>query len=315
MRHFFSLDSSADSATEICHYEARFKRTGNRPVDLESKMPLNSVWSILLLILGVYLTLGLLLFIFQAHFLYYPNIPSRSVLATPERRGLEYEPVEIITDDGIRLDGWFVPTSKERRGVLLFFHGNAGNISHRLDSLRIFHDLGLAVLIFDYRGYGRSDGKASEEGTYLDAEAAWHYLTEQRHIPADNIVLFGRSLGAAIAAHLASRRKPTALIMESSFTSVPDFAASYYWMFPVRWLARFQYDARAYLRSVQCPVLIVHSRDDEIIPFRYGRELFASANSPKEILELRGGHNEGFLLSGQDYIDGLDAFLSKYLVK
>ena len=103
--------------------------------------------------------------------------------------------------------------------------------------------------------------------------------------------------------------------MESSFTSVPDFAANHYWMFPVRWLARFQYDARAYLQSVECPVLIVHSRDDEIIPFRYGQELFASANDPKELLKIRGGHNEGFLISGRDYIDGLDDFLSKHLVK
>lgn len=277
-------------------------------------MPLNSVWSILLLALGTYLALGLLLFIFQAHFLYYPNIPTRSVLATPERIGLTYEPVEIITDDEIRLDGWFVPTAKERRGVLLFFHGNAGNISHRLDSLKIFHDLGLAVLIFDYRGYGRSEGKVSEPGTYLDAEAAWRYLTERRRIPEENIVLFGRSLGAVIAARLASRRKPKALIMESSFTSVPDFAASYYWMFPVRWLVRFQYDARMFLRSVECPVLVVHSRDDEIIPFRYGRELFGSANEPKELLEIRGSHNEGFLVSGRDYTGGLDAFLSKHLV-
>ena len=278
-------------------------------------MPLNSIWSILVLALGIYLGLGLLLFFFQARLLYYPNLPSRAVVATPEWIGLAYEPVEIVTDDGVRLDGWFLPATKEPRGALLFFHGNAGNISHRLDSLGIFHDLGLAVLIFDYRGYGRSDGRISEQGTYLDAQAAWRYLTEQRRIPEENVVLFGRSLGAAIAAYLASEHGPAALIIESSFTSVPDFAASYYWMYPVRWLVRFRYDVREYLRSVACPVLIVHSPDDEIIPFRHGRDLFAGANEPKEFLEIRGGHNEGFLASGRDYVGGLDAFLSKHLAR
>ncbi len=286
-----------------------------RCVHLGATMPLNNIWSILLLALGLYLALGLLLFLFQGRLLYYPNLPSRAIVGTPERIGLAYEPVEIVTDDGIRLDGWFVPATTEPRGALLFFHGNAGNISHRLDSLRIFHDLGLAVLIFDYRGYGRSDGWVSERGTYLDAAAAWRYLTEQRRIPEDEIVFFGRSLGAAIAAHLATEHEPKALILESSFTSVADFAASQYWMYPVRWLVRFHYDAREYLGSVACPVLIVHSRDDEIIPFRHGRDLFADANEPKEFLELRGGHNDGFLASGPDYIGGMDVFLSKYLAE
>jgi fermentation-respiration switch protein FrsA (DUF1100 family) len=278
-------------------------------------MPLNSIWPILLFALGIYLVLGLLLFFFQARFLYYPNLPSRAVTATPDRIGLAYEPVEILTDDGIRLDGWFVPATKERRGVLLFFHGNAGNISHRLDSLKIFSDLGLAVLIFDYRGYGASDGQISEQGTYLDAKAAWRYLIEQRRVPPENVVLFGRSLGAAVAAHLTTEHRPKALIMESGFTSVPDFAASHFWMYPVRWLVRFRYDTLEYLRGVDCPVLIIHSRDDEIIPFRHGRELFAGAKEPKAFLEIRGGHNDGFLVSGRDYRNGLDAFLSKHLDK
>jgi fermentation-respiration switch protein FrsA (DUF1100 family) len=276
-------------------------------------MSLSSIWSLLLVALGAYLVLGLLLFLFQAHLLYYPNIPSRAVTAAPDRIGLAYEPIEFVAEDGVRLDGWFVPAAGKARGVLLFFHGNAGNISHRLDSLRLFHGLGLAVLIFDYRGYGRSQGKVSEPGTYLDAEAAWRYLTEERSVPADDIMLFGRSLGAAVAAYLATKRRPRALIMESSFTSVPDFAASYYRIYPVRWLARFRYDAMEYLRSVDCPVLIVHSRDDEIIPFRHGRQLFAGAKEPKAFLELRGGHNDGFLVSGRDYLDGLDAFLSEHL--
>jgi len=276
-------------------------------------MSLSSIWSFLLVVLAVYLALGLFLYFSQSRLLYFPDMPSRTVAATPDNVNLAYESIEIVTDDGVRLDGWFLPAEGKARGALLFFHGNAGNISHRLDSLQIFASLRLDVLIFDYRGYGRSDGEVSEQGTYLDAEAAWRYLTEERRIPQKDIVLFGRSLGAAIAAHLAARQEPRALIMESGFTSAPDLAADLYWYFPVRWLARFRYDARKYLGSVNSPVLIVHSRDDEIIPVRHGRDLFAAASEPKEFLEIAGGHNEGFLASGSTYIGGLDDFLSRHL--
>lgn len=148
-----------------------------------------------------------------------------------------------------------------------FLHGNAGNISHRLDSLRIFHGLGLDVLILDYRGYGRSEGRPSEEGTYRDARAASRYLVEARGVAPERIVVFGRSIGAAIAAALAVEQRPAALILESGFTSVPDLAADLYPWLPARRLARLHYDTRARLPHVTVPVLIVHSRDDEIISF------------------------------------------------
>ncbi|MDZ4339488.1 MAG: alpha/beta hydrolase [candidate division NC10 bacterium] len=271
-------------------------------------MPLHSIWTVLLLIAGAYAALVLVLFLFQSRLLYLPHIPSRAILATPEEVGLAYERVTITTEDGVALDGWFVP-APARRGTLLFFHGNAGNISHRLDSLKIFYDLGLATLIIDYRGYGRSTGEPSEEGTYRDAEAAWRYLTGARQIPARDIALFGRSLGAAVAAHLATRHAPGALILESAFTSVPDLAAELYPFLPARWLARFRYPTAADLRSVSCPVLIVHSRNDEIIPFAHAQRLFAAAREPRRLLEIRGGHNDGFLVSRPTYVEGLDAFL------
>ena len=255
-----------------------------------------------------YALLILLMFVFQSWLLYYPNLPSRKIAATPDMVGLTYEPVKIVTDDGVELDGWYLP-AENARGVLIFFHGNAGNISHRLDSLKIFNGLGLSTLIFDYRGYGRSQGKVSEQGTYRDAEAVWRYLSEQ-NVPAGRIIVFGRSLGAAIAAYLATRHTPAGLILESAFTSVPDFAARTHWYLPARWLARFSYSTEVYLKSVKCPVLIVHSREDDIIPFRNGRELFDAASEPKQFLRIRGNHNEGFLLSGQTYVDGLDTFLT-----
>lgn len=273
---------------------------------------LNGAGVLLLYAASLYGAVLLLLFVFQPRLLYYPNLPSRDVTATPEDIGLSYEAVAIVTEDRVRLDGWFIP-AQDARGVLLFFHGNAGNISHRLDSLKIFSDLRLSVLIFDYRGYGRSDGEPSEQGTYRDAEAAWRYLTEQRHIPAHDIALFGRSLGAAVAAYLASRHAPKALIVESAFTSVPDLAAELYPFLPARWLARFRYSTEDYLGSVDCPVLVVHGRDDEIIPYTHGERLFAAAKEPKRFLEIRGGHNEGFLVSGQHYVKGLDAFLAAHI--
>ena len=274
-------------------------------------MPFSTIWVILLLV-GGYVALVFILFFFQSHLLYLPNVPSRDVIVTPDDAGLAYESVTIATGDGVTLDGWFVP-ARQARGVLLFFHGNAGNISHRLDSLKIFNELGLTTLIFDYRGYGRSEGEPSEEGTYRDAEAAWRFVTEGRHIPPREVVLFGRSLGAAIAADLATRVNPAALIIESAFTSIPDLAAALYPFLPARWLARFSYSTQAALVSVLCPLLIVHSRDDEIIPFTHGQRLFAVANEPKRLLELRGGHNDGFLVSRHAYMDGLHAFLQPHL--
>ena len=282
-----------------------------RPL-MRPRMRFSNVWIILLLVGGAYGALVLTLFFFQSHLLYLPNVPSRDVVVTPAAAGLAYEAVTIITEDGVTLDGWFVPVS-QARGLLLFFHGNAGNISHRLDSLKIFNELGLATLIFDYRGYGRSEGEPSEEGTYRDAEAVWRFVTEGWHLPPREVVLFGRSLGAAIAAHLATRHTPGALIIESAFTSVPDMAAELYPFLPARWLARFRYSTQADLVSVVCPLLIVHSRDDEIIPFAHGQRLFAVANEPKRLLELRGGHNDGFLVTRHTYVDGLHTFLQAHL--
>lgn len=266
----------------------------------------------LLVMAGAYGTLVLLLYFAQASLLYLPDIPSRTISATPWDIGLDYETVWLTAEDGVRLNGWYVP-AKRARGTLLFFHGNAGNVSHRLDSLRIFHALDLNVFVFDYRGYGLSEGKPSEEGTHRDALAAWRYLTEARSAAPASTVLFGRSLGAALAAWLAARARPGVLILESAFTSVPDLAAELYWWLPARRLSRLHYATLDYLDQVRCPVLVVHSPEDEIIPYRHGLALFEAAHPPKEFLGLRGDHNTGFLLSGADYVRGLDGFLARHL--
>ncbi len=261
-----------------------------------------------------YAVLAVALFFYQPNLLYFPDMPTREIEVTPGDIGLGFETITLVTRDDEQLDAWFIPAN-DARGVLLFCHGNAGNISHRLESIRLFHELGLSVLIFDYRGYGQSSGKPTEKGTYRDADAAWHYLVTQRGIPAEHIILFGRSLGASIAADLATRQSAAGVILESAFTSVPDVAAQLYPWLPVRWLSRYQYDTRKKLADIHSPVLIVHSRDDEIISYSNGERLFEAANEPKQFLELRGGHNDGFFVSGKDYIQRLDGFLGNVLAR
>ena len=269
-------------------------------------LPMLGIW-IVITIAGVYLAFAGFLFIFQSHYIYYPE---RVLSVTPHSIGLQFESVSFETTDGVQLSGWFVP-SESARGVILFCHGNAGNISHRLDSIQIFHQLGLDVFIFDYRGYGQSEGKPTEQGTYKDAEAAWRYLIEERQVKPNEVIIFGRSLGGAVASWLAQSHTPGGLILESTFTSLPDIAAGLYPYLPVRLLLRFEYNTAEYLGRVDCPVLIVHSRDDEIMPFNHGQQLFESAKEPKKFLEITGTHNNGFITSGKRYEDGLHTFISQ----
>lgn len=210
----------------------------------------------------------LVLFLRQDGMIYYPELGGRDYESTPAQFGMSYEAVTLTTSDGIRLDAWYVP-AEHARGALLFAHGNGGNISHRLDAIRMFHDTGLSVFIFDYRGYGKSAGEPSEDGTYRDAEAVWQYLTVQRGIAPTRIVMYGESLGGAVATYLTTRHQPGALILASVLTSVPDMAAELYPWLPVRWLSRYRYDTRRYLQEVHAPVLMMHSREDEIIPYHH----------------------------------------------
>jgi pimeloyl-ACP methyl ester carboxylesterase len=247
----------------------------------------------------------------QDDLLYYPAIPSRQVTTTPAAIGLTYETLRIETADGPVLSGWFVPARPER-AVLLFFHGNAGNISHRMESLQLFHRLGLSVLIFDYRGFGDSEGAPSEGGSYRDAEAAWNHLVAERGVAPGHVVLFGRSLGAAIAARMAREHRAAAVIVESGFTSVPELAAELWPYLPVRWLTRFEYPTREDLARSQAPVLVIHGRDDELVPIAHGRALFEAAPQPKAFLLLEGGgHNDAFMVDRARYRAGIGAFLDR----
>lgn len=258
---------------------------------------------------GLYGLLVLFVYYNQASLLFLPHIPERNITRTPDHIHLKYEEIILHTRDQQRLLAWWVP-HPQAAGTILFFHGNAGNIGHRLETLQTFHELGYNVFMPEYRGYGQSSGKPSEAGLYLDADSAWQYLTNHRKIPASQIIIAGRSLGAAVALYLAEQQPARAVLIESAFTSVPDMATLHYPWLPVRWLSKFEFDNRARIGKVRSPILIVHSQDDEITPYTHAQQLYALAGQPKHLLELQGGHNESLYVSYGKYRDGLRQFLS-----
>ena len=266
-------------------------------------------WNLLIFIAIAYAAIVTVLFLFQSRLVYFPNI-DRELSVTPQAYGLDFESVNLPTEDGETLHAWWVP-AKDARGTILFFHGNAGNISHRIDYLRMFRKLGYATLIFDYRGYGNSTGSPSEAGTDRDAAAAWRWLTQTRGLRPEEIVYAGESLGAAVASGLAVRHPPRALVLLSTFTSVPDLGAKIYPFIPVRLISRYSYDNRAHVRQIKVPVLVAHSRDDDIVPFAHGRRVFEAANEPKQFLEMSGGHNDGFIFMREEWVKTLAAFLER----
>lgn len=258
-----------------------------------------------------YAALAALLFFFQSRFVYYPEM-GRGDSATPALLQLSFEEVSIATTDGETLHGWFVP-AREARATVLFLHGNAGSIVHRLDWLPMFQRMRLSVLLVDYRGFGRSSGRPSEAGTHADADAAWRHLTETRGLAAGAIVIFGESLGGAVAARLAARVAPAALVLHSAFTSAPDLAADLYPFLPARLLTRFDYDTLGAVKALRCPLLVAHSLRDEIVPVSHGRRLFEAAAAPKQWLELAGGHNDGFIFMRPEWVQAFGNFLDAAL--
>jgi len=267
--------------------------------------------SAIFIIVSVWVLLSVMLHFFQEHFIYFPQ---SEIVATPEVISLDYEELTLTTSDGIEINAWWIPHSNAR-ATLLFLHGNAGNISHRLDSMNIFYQLGLSVLIIDYRGYGKSTGKPSEQGTYIDAETAWRYLIDEKKIKNNEIIIFGRSLGGAVASWLAEKYPSAALILESNFTSIADIGSHYYPYLPTKMLARIKYPSIDRMSNIKSPLLVIHSADDDIVPYKFGKQLFEKANKPKLFMDIVGGHNEGFLISGNKYSDGIDHFITDIVQK
>lgn len=264
-----------------------------------------------LLVIAILSYLGMcgLIHLLQSRLIYFPT---RAYDVTPKDLGLDFEDLTLTTDDGVAIAAWYVPRAGAKAS-LIFCHGNAGNISDRLESVAVFHRADYNVLLFDYRGYGRSEGRPTEEGTYRDAEAAWAFLVNDKGQSSDRIVLFGRSLGGAVAIDLAKRRTPAALVVESSFTNLLDIGRLHYPLLPVRWLLSYRYDSLGKVPHIGCPKLFIHGVEDSLIPLANGRALFAAAAEPKEFLETPGGHNTGGFIQSPAYIARLTDFLDRAL--
>ena len=265
---------------------------------------------VFLLVAGGYGALATLVYLLQERLLFHPT---RDLFGTPADVGLAYENIRLATSDGETLHAWWIP-HENAFATLLFFHGNAGNISGRIGTIQSLRRLGVNIFILDYRGYGSSTGAPSEEGLYRDAEAAWQHLVRDRSIPPSEIIIHGRSLGGGPAAWLGERVQCGALILESTFTSIPDAATHHYPYLPVRLLAKIDFDTLSRVPRCRCPVLVMHSPDDDVIPFEQGERLFEIAPEPKKFVELSGRHNEGHPDGEPRYLAGLSAFLADHVL-
>lgn len=235
----------------------------------------------------------------EHHFLFFPE---QHIYATPEASGLEYLEVQFPAEDGTEIHGWYLP-GEPGKPLVLFCHGNAGNISHRLDNLKLLHDLGLSTFIFDYRGYGKSQGTASEEGTYSDVRGALRYLKEQGW-STEQMIYFGRSMGAGVALQLALEEPPAALVLESPFNSVAAMGQHHYPLLALLagWVIQARYDNLQKIDKLKTPLLIFQGDRDDIVPPEMAKQLYNKAPQPKQLVMLSGaGHNDTYDVGGEVY--------------
>jgi uncharacterized protein len=229
--------------------------------------------------------------------------------------GRQVEDASFAASDGTRLHGWFFPGnpgSHRAEWVILLLHGNTGNISNRIPYYQAWLELGVSVFTFDYRGYGRSEGTPGEEGTYLDAQAATQWLV-RRGFAAGRIIVLGKSLGGGVASELVLREQVAGLILQSTFTSIPDIGSELFPWLPVRRLHRIKYDTLSKLSRIKVPVLVTHSRADDLIGFHHAERNFAAANAPKFFWEIGGSHTRTIEESRAKYLQGLQTFFTEYL--
>ena len=266
--------------------------------------PLRMLIGFILSLVAVLVILTALIYFFQDRVVF---IPTDEIVLTPNEVNLPFEEVFIEVDSGQRIHTWYFPV-EGAASTVLFFHGNAGNISHRVYTAQFLTSLGVNLLLVDYRGYGRSDGRASEAHVYADAKAAYDWLTKEKQATPGSIILFGRSLGGAVAVELATRVECGGLVVESSFTSANEMGKIMLPWMPTWMMTRFSFDSEHRITQVHCPVLVTHSPDDDLIPYEMGRRLFAAAPSPKEFIQLSGGHNDRVYYDSDIYVNGLQKF-------
>jgi fermentation-respiration switch protein FrsA (DUF1100 family) len=264
------------------------------------------------LALAVCLAIAMLLLrIFEGRLVYFP---SHDMGAPPENLGAAFEEAWIPVENGGQIHAWYFAQHKGQvqasDHVILVCHGNAGNISHRTELARLLLEAGASVLLFDYRGYGLSPGSPGEQNTYQDGEAACRWL-EKKGYAATQIIGYGESLGGGVATELARRGRVGGLILQSTFTSIPDIGAEVYPWLPVRWISSIRYDTLRKLPDIKIPVLIMHSRQDRLIPFHHAEKNFAAANQPKSLCEIEGDHNDGIFVSHEKILAAVKDFLRR----
>lgn len=263
---------------------------------------------ILAILAGIYIIVVGYLFFNQKQMVFFPY---SKLTATPQDMGIKYEDVEINIGNGETIHGWYLPSSDSSdNNVVLFCHGNAGNISNRLYTIQLFRTVDIPFLIFDYRGYGQSKGEISEENSYQDAQLCYRWLIEEKNYKGENITVFGRSLGGGVGLELSLREKVKGLIIESSFTSTGDLGQKLFPMFPIKWFLKYKYDSISKIKNIKCPVLVIHSNEDDLIPYFMGKKLFESAPEPKEFFDIFGGHNDREYLQNPDYINKIKSFIT-----
>ena len=269
-------------------------------------------WTLLLLVLGLYAGLLLLLWLNESRLIYFPG-SGRTLLAPPAHLDLPVQRVAIRTEDGLTLGSWAIPSGPGSTGYwLIICHGNAGNLSEfdRPVHYAGLRRLGLSLLAFDYRGYGESDGVPTEAGLYKDADAAYRYVREELAVPPERIILFGHSLGSAVAVDLASRVPSAGVILEGALTSVIQRGQELYPYIPVRWIGRSRFSSIEKIGRVTAPKLFLHARADDVIPLSHGRTLYEAASPPKTFVELRGGHGDAFELDSASYFGAIQHFVA-----
>ena len=252
------------------------------------------------------LILNAVMYSLQPQLVFFPH---SDIDTNPNAWGMQYSNIELKTEDNLKLHGWFIPAKNKSKKVILFCHGNAGNISHRGLSLKIFHELGLNVLIFDYRGYGKSKGSPHEQGLYKDVNAAWTYLRKEKGYKKENIIIFGRSLGGAVAMWLALKVQAPSLILESTFNSFRGIASAHSPYLTPFIIARYNFNTESRVSKFKGKLLVIHSSQDDIIPYALSKKIFASAAGPKTFLTIRGGHNDAIHKSLTAYNKGLKKFI------
>ncbi len=265
------------------------------------------IWSFALALIGY----GGIVVWFSAHESKFLFFPGKNIETSPEAFGIVYGQVTVPSTDSVKLVCWIIPSADTSTLWLLYLHGNAGNVGKRgyVEHYAQLHKLGLNILAVDYRGYGESSGNPSEQGLYDDARAGYEYLRSAQRVPAERIIVYGYSLGSGVAVDLASNVPTAALIVEGSFTSIPDVGQEHYPYLPVRLVARSQFASKLKIGAIVAPKLFIHAVDDHTVPIQYGRELFEIAAAPKTFLEVKGGHDTAHNVDAQLFYGGIQLFL------